>query len=124
MRVNKVQVQELPELDQFCWKMNRMAEIVEYLFDKSLTHDEKIGSDNKRNEKMIDESFRRLEDKIGSGLDSFGKTINTYFTQTNEKVSELQTNLNLLKLNTESKMGDLSNDLKAKISESGIKASL
>ena len=54
MRVNKVQVQELPELDQFCWKMNRMAEIVEYLFDKSLTHDEKIGSDNKRNEKMID----------------------------------------------------------------------
>jgi hypothetical protein len=29
--------------------MNRMAEIVEYLFDKSQTHDEKIGSDNKRN---------------------------------------------------------------------------
>jgi hypothetical protein len=24
-KVNKVNVQELPEIDQFCWKMNKMA---------------------------------------------------------------------------------------------------
>jgi hypothetical protein len=65
-----------------------MAEIIEYLFDKSLSHDERIGSDSRRNEKLIDESFRRLEDKITSNMETFNKTINAYFTQTNAKVSE------------------------------------
>jgi hypothetical protein len=29
--------------------MNKMAEIVEHLFSQSINHEEKIGSDNKRN---------------------------------------------------------------------------
>lgn len=101
-----------------------MAEILEYLFDKSLDFEEKIGSDNKRNEKMIDDSFRRLDDKITSNLETFNKTINGYFTQSNEKVSELQSSVNTLKLNTESRIGDLIADMGRKISESSIKAAL
>ena len=73
---------------------------------------------------MIDDSFRRLEDKINTGMDGFNRTINSYFTQSNEKVSELQSSVNSLKLNTESKIGDLMVDMGRKISESSIKAAL
>lgn len=48
-KVNKIKVQELPEIEQFCWKMNKMAEIVEYLFDRSINQEEKLASDYKRN---------------------------------------------------------------------------
>ena len=50
----------MPDLEQFCWKMNRMAEMVEYLMNKSEVHDEKLNNDNRRHEKLIDESFKRL----------------------------------------------------------------
>lgn len=73
---------------------------------------------------MIDDSFRRLEEKITSNLEGFNKTINSYFSQSNEKVSELQSSVSTLKLNTESKIGDLMADMGRKISESSIKAAL
>jgi hypothetical protein len=73
---------------------------------------------------MIDESFRRLEDKITSNLETFNKTINSYFTQTNEKVSDIQSGLNVLKLNTESRITDLNLDLNKKMSENNVKAAL
>ena len=44
----KTEVKDLSELDQFCWKMNRMAQMVEYLMDKAEQHDDKINNDNKR----------------------------------------------------------------------------
>lgn len=46
---------------------------------------------------MIDESFRRLEDKLNSGIESFGKNINNYFGQTNQQVSDLQSQLGTFK---------------------------
>jgi hypothetical protein len=73
---------------------------------------------------MVDDSFRRLEDKLNSNIDSFSKTINSYFTQTNEKVSELQSGLNTLKLNTEGKIADLSGEMRKKISENSLKATI
>lgn len=73
---------------------------------------------------MVDDSFRRLEDKLNSNIDSFSKTINSYFTQTNEKVSELQSGLNTLKLNTEGKVADLSGEMSKKISENSLKATI
>jgi Mg2+ and Co2+ transporter CorA len=87
-KAQRTQVKDLPELEQFCWKMNRMAEIVELLMGKSEDHEQRIGADGKRYEKLVDDSFRRLEDKLNSHIDSFTKTINGYFTQTNQKVAE------------------------------------
>lgn len=38
----------MSDLDEFCWKMNRIAEIVEYLFIQSENHEEKINGDNRK----------------------------------------------------------------------------
>ena len=41
------------ELDQFCWKMNKMAQILDYLMEKSEDHETRLNNDNKRHEKLI-----------------------------------------------------------------------
>lgn len=48
-KTHKIEVKELSDIDGFCWKMNRMAEMLEYLMGMSEKHEEKIGNDNKRN---------------------------------------------------------------------------
>jgi len=57
--------------------------MVEYLMDKCEQHEDKLNNDKQRHEKLIEDSVRRLEDKLGSGTDSLSKTINSYFSQTN-----------------------------------------
>jgi hypothetical protein len=49
---------------------------------------------------MIAESFRRLDEKLNSNIDSFTKTINGYFNQSTTDLSEISSGLNILKINT------------------------
>jgi hypothetical protein len=65
-----------------------MAEIMEVLMGRTDDHEQRLGADSKRYEKLVDDSFRRLEEKLNSHIDSFTKTINGYFTQTNQKVAD------------------------------------
>lgn len=73
----------MENIDQFAWKMNKMSELIEYLFIKSEENSEKINADDKKYEKLISESFRRLEDKMGTNLDTFNKTMSLFFSQSN-----------------------------------------
>ena len=57
---------------------------------------------------MINDSFKRMDDKLNSGIESFSKTINTYFTQSNEKSSQLESDLNMLKHHCEGKFEGIS----------------
>ena len=72
----------------------------------------------------MEDSFRRLEDKLGSGTDSFSKTINSYFSQTNEKVASLESQLNTLSKTHGSKIDDINGALAKRISEGNLKAAL
>ena len=101
-----------------------MAEMMEFLMDRSEKHEHRLNNDNSRHEKLIEESFRRLEDKLNSGTDSFTKTINTYFTETNQKVAGLDSDLNTLKRHHESKFEDVNSLLLNKVSENNLKAAL
>jgi len=42
--------------------------------------------------------------------------MNFFFSQTNDKISETESSLNILKLNTESKISDLIGDMNKKVS--------
>ena len=45
---HKVDVNSLSDLDQFCLKMQQMAEMVDYLMNKSEDHENRLNIDNKR----------------------------------------------------------------------------
>lgn len=121
---HKTELKDLADLDQFCWKMNKMAQMTEYLMDKTEKHEDRLNNDNKRMEKLIEESFRRLEDKMNNGLGSFEKTINDYFGQTNQKVSSLDALFNTLKKTHESKFDDINVALGRRISDNNLKSAL
>ena len=101
-----------------------MAEIVEHLFQQSLLHSEQIGSDNRRTQKLVEDSVRRVEDKVQAQLDSNGTTLQSFFKQTNDKLSQLESDANNLKLATETKTEELERELGRRVSEQSLKATL
>ena len=54
-------------------------------------------------------------------LDSFNKTINDFFSETNKSVTTLDSSLNDLKFNSEFKLAELTSDINSKVSEFGVK---
>ena len=49
----KTEVKDLVDLDQYCWKMNKMAQMMEYIMDKTEKHEDRLNNDNKRVEKLV-----------------------------------------------------------------------
>ena len=64
---------------------------------------------------MIDESFKRLEGKIDSNLDSFNKTMQLFFNTSNDKASELQSSFSTFKTTTEARLTSAMNSINQKI---------
>ena len=56
---------------------------------KSKEHDEKLENDDKKNEGRINECFRRLEDKVDLSIESFNKSINSFFADSNKQVTAI-----------------------------------
>lgn len=92
--------QEMTNMEMYGHKMSKFGKVLEHLVNKSQEHHEKIHGDDHRHQKNIDDSFRRLDEKITLSLDSMTKNINLYFTETNKKLSSLETELSTQKRDT------------------------
>lgn len=96
--------------------MSKLNEIVDFLLMKTLENEEKIQFDDSKNEKLINDSFKRLEDRLQASIQSFGKTINNYFNQSNKKSSLIQSDFNMLKVTQDSKIKQLQDGMNNKVS--------
>ncbi len=96
--------------------MSRLNEIVDFLLMKTLENQEKIQFDDSKNEKLINDSFKRLEDRLQASIQSFGKTINNYFNESNKKSSSIQSDFNILKVTQDSKIKQLQDGMNNKVS--------
>jgi hypothetical protein len=49
--------------------------------------------DDNKNQKNIDDSFKRIDSRVTSSLDSINKNISMYFTEANKKITGLETDV-------------------------------
>ena len=101
-----------------------MAEIVEFLFDRSQRHEAQIGADSSRTQKLVEDSVRRVDEKVSSYLDSSNTTMHSFFKQTNEKVSKIESDHNMFQLEATNRMDEMGRELGKRVSEQGLKVVL
>lgn len=110
--------------EEFANKMGKLNEIVDYLLMKTLENQERIQYDDSKNEKLINDSFKRLEDRLQASIQSFGKTINNYFNEANKKSSSIQSDFNMLKVTQDSKIKQLQDGMNNKVSSNMLQSTL
>lgn len=81
------------DMENFAAKMGKVTKILDILINSCESNKTKIETDDHRHEKNINDSFRRLDEKIAFSLDSMNKNINLYFSETNKKIASLETDL-------------------------------
>lgn len=123
-RMGRKEDRELGDMENFGVKMGRLTRVVEYLVGACEENRVKIGADDHRHEKNINDSFRRIDEKITSSLDSMTKNINLYFTETNKKLASLETDLSTHKRETGANIETINNNLNQRVSEVQLKAAL
>ena len=123
-RNNRTNPKSLAPLEEYCYKVNRMAEIVEFLFDRSQRHEAQIGADSSRTQKLVEDSVRRVDEKVSSYLESSNTTMHSFFKQTNEKVSKIESDHNMFQLEATNRMDEMGRELGKRVSEQGLKVVL